>query len=533
MWRLRGWKERYKACCVVGGEEVKKGEKGPGRNEDKMKIEVSALSRNGSSSKRENDSKEDEKSVEQAETYEGLMNSFRDLFCRRCFSYDCNMHGNLAKPDLDVQTIMAAHRETDGYWDDADKLSDIDLSKELQSSDIDDNTSSSSTITTNSKNEPKDGAKSSNNTNTVSPPQNSAKRKRSCPFTKNDTATEQVAQLSASQKALAEHAFLVFKGDTQKIAKIIQAKPSQISSLNFSPSKATQHHATCIILANNNPKKKKVKGLDKFSMKNYNSAWLKRVKGAEIHPAFFPCDHSEPCSDDNCTCVQNAYFCTKHCIWGDQSRNFFRGCACKAGKCRTKSCTCFAAKRECDPDLCRCCGAGSDPPNQPACDQRCRNDNIGMRRHCHLLLAESKVKDAGWGIYTKHALKKGDFVHEYVGEVISQEEAERRGRIYDKVNRSYLFNLSSDFVVDASRKGNKTKFANHSSKPNCYTKTVCVNGDTRIGLFAKEDIEPQSELFFDYRYDVGIDNELIHKPGKTVEWMKNPKMANKISKKYS
>jgi histone-lysine N-methyltransferase EZH2 len=135
-------------------------------------------------------------------------------------------------------------------------------------------------------------------------------------------------------------------------------------------------------------------------------------------------------------------------------------------------------------------------------------------------LGKSQIEDAGGGIYNRHALKKGDFVHEYVGEVISQEEAERRGRIYDKVNRSYLFNLSSDFVVDASRKGNKTRFANHSSKPNCYTKMVNVNGDIRIGLYAREDIEPQTELFFDYRYDVGIDNDLIIKPGMTVDWMK-------------
>mmetsp|Transcript_27443 Transcript_27443/g.43347 ORF Transcript_27443/g.43347 Transcript_27443/m.43347 type:complete len:157 (-) Transcript_27443:60-530(-) len=152
-----------------------------------------------------------------------------------------------------------------------------------------------------------------------------------------------------------------------------------------------------------------------------------------------------------------------------------------------------------------------------------------MGRHSHLLIAESKIKQAGWGLFTKHAMKKGDFVHEYVGEIISQEEAERRGVIYDKLNMSYLFNLSSDLVVDSTRKGNKARYANHSSTPNIEPKTIHVNGDMRIGFYAKHDIDAQSELFFDYRYDDQMDNELIFKPDHSVnfEWMNKNNQGQK------
>ena len=59
------------------------------------------------------------------------------------------------------------------------------------------------------------------------------------------------------------------------------------------------------------------------------------------------------------------------------------------------------------------------------------------------------------------------FVTEYVGEILTSEDAETRGQKYDKMGQTYLFDLDYNegdclYTIDAYRHGNVAHFINHS-----------------------------------------------------------------------
>ena len=72
----------------------------------------------------------------------------------------------------------------------------------------------------------------------------------------------------------------------------------------------------------------------------------------------------------------------------------------------------------------------------------------------------------GWGVKAVQPIRANSFVSEYVGEVITVEEAERREKRYEN-GVNYLFDLDYyedhfAFTIDATKFGNVAHFFNHS-----------------------------------------------------------------------
>lgn len=141
-----------------------------------------------------------------------------------------------------------------------------------------------------------------------------------------------------------------------------------------------------------------------------------------------------------------------------------------------------------------------------SCGPECRNRVVQKGRK-HSLCIYKTANGCGWGVRTLRTIAQGQFICEYVGEVLTYEETEQRGRVYDAAGRTYLFDLdmnSNDnpYTIDAAHHGNVSHFINHSCDPNSGVWAVwidCMDLDLpRIALFALRRIEAGEPLSFDY-----------------------------------
>ncbi|PNH07048.1 Histone-lysine N-methyltransferase EZA1 [Tetrabaena socialis] len=219
------------------------------------------------------------------------------------------------------------------------------------------------------------------------------------------------------------------------------------------------------------------------------------VSGRAQHGTNEPWQEYQPCTcvgkcKADCPCVRAHNFCEKFCACSTSCKERFRGCNCKSG-CKNNMCPCSAAGRECDPDLCGGCAPTLEGRAEPG--RECHNMRLRMRQHTHVVLGTSDIPGAGWGLFSAQYVSKNGFLGEYTGDLITQDEANRRGSVY-------LFNLNTEWVVDAKFRGNKLRCANHSHEPVAKAKVLLVDGESRIAIFADKNVTPGMEITYDYRY---------------------------------
>ncbi|GAA5883165.1 hypothetical protein JCM3774_006862 [Rhodotorula dairenensis] len=146
----------------------------------------------------------------------------------------------------------------------------------------------------------------------------------------------------------------------------------------------------------------------------------------------------------------------------------------------------------CEPKLCPC---GPD---------RCGNLPLSKREGVPVAkdgLVVIWTGNRGFGLKTMRPIKKGEFVVEYRGEIISRDESYRRVLTDYKDSASYYFMDYDGFeVVDAGQRGNCARFINHSCGPNLEVVRwrLAQLEEYQMGLFALHDIPVGTELTYDY-----------------------------------
>lgn len=111
-------------------------------------------------------------------------------------------------------------------------------------------------------------------------------------------------------------------------------------------------------------------------------------------------------------------------------------------------------------------------------------------------------KAIGYGVIATKSFKKGEFLLQYPGDLISEREGKRRNTIYaEEGHGCYLFYFSHNgrrYCIDGTKASGLGRLVNDSKDGNCVVRKIVCDELPHLVLFAKDDIKKGSELRFNY-----------------------------------
>ena len=157
------------------------------------------------------------------------------------------------------------------------------------------------------------------------------------------------------------------------------------------------------------------------------------------------------------------------------------------GACKDSACLNFAMNYECGG--CNCPAGNS-----------CQNRKIERRQWRSVEVFRCGEK--GLGLQAGEDIRKGEFIIEYVGQVVDIKIKDKLFHDYRKMSMLYILQLDNRFMIDARKRGGIARYINHSCRPNCTMEIWTVKGIKRAAIFPTRDLKKGEEMTFDYEWEL-------------------------------
>jgi hypothetical protein len=104
--------------------------------------------------------------------------------------------------------------------------------------------------------------------------------------------------------------------------------------------------------------------------------------------------------------------------------------------------------------------------------------------------------EIGFGVFAEKKIPPCSFVGEYTGEILERKPRQLKDKRH--CLRYTVWEGKKNFTLDAEKKGNFTRFINHSAQPNLCLQSVYWRGIPRMIFVALKEIQQGAQLVFDY-----------------------------------